>query len=539
MGTRGGQNRMSPVFMGSRSHFSMPEIFHGQSLHALFFSCNFAAEIYFNAMRSTKNIFFLLANMIFVACLLGCSQGHPYELKEMPDARSCYDKALLAFDADSIRLGEDLLHKAILLAEVEEDLHTLYLSQMQMAKSLSWSNTEAALDMARQALTTYQRHPDNERNYIILLDYVGTYAGQVAYNNDTSFDEALTYTRKAHALAEAMSDSTKQELVSQTLTSLANIYWAMEKYDEALVFARQGANCAPSNLLLGAQQVLARCLVSCDSLARAEEIYKQMEPGNDLQAAYIVESNLAKLALQRNDIEAAENTIDEAFGHAEDLYFNALKQKDEYYQTALQQEHENERLRYTSLLHRRTMWGVLFFILIAAIATYMVGRSRFQMMRQRRLADAWARKHEVDQRLHEAALQRKELEAQRLLVRQREATISFLKEFIYQRSEIIKKLGDNEDEHVIISDHDWLEVEQTLNSIDHDRFKRLREKYPDLREEDVQLCILTNLHLLNRTIGNIYGLTISAVQHRKLKLKKEIFGEDDPDVTLEQILDRI
>lgn len=525
--------------MGSRGHFLRQKFFHGQNLQALFFSRNFAAGFYFNAMRSTKTIYFLLASIMFVTCHISCSQGLPYKLKDMPDARTCYDRALQAFDADSIRLGEDLLHKAILLAEAEEDLHTLYLSQMQMAKSLSWSNTEAALDMAHQALATYQRHPDNERNHVILLDYIGTYAGQLAYNNDTSFDEALTYTRKAHALAEATTDSTRQELVSQTLTSLANIYWAMEKYDEALVYARQGADCAPSNLLLGAQQVLARCLVSCDSLTRAEEVYRQMEPGNDLQAAYIVESNLAKLALQRNDIETAENTIDEAFGHAEDLYFEALKQKGEYYQTALQQEHENERLRYTSLLHRRTMWAVLFFILIAAFATYMVGRSRFQMMKQRRLADAWTRKHEVDQHLHKATLQRKELEAQQQLVRQREGTISFLKEYIYQRSEIIKKLGDNEDEHVVISDHDWSEVEQTLNSIDNDRFKRLREKYPDLREEDVRLCMLTNLHQLNRTIGNIYGVTISAVQHRKLKLKKEIFGEEDPDVTLEQIIERI
>ena len=29
---------------------------------------------------------------------------------------------------------------------------------------------------------------------------------------------------------------------------------------------------------------------------------------------------------------------------------------------------------------------------------------------------------------------------------------------------------------------------------------------------------------------------ISAVQHRKLKLKKDVFGETNPDITLEQIL---
>ena len=38
---------------------------------------------------------------------------------------------------------------------------------------------------------------------------------------------------------------------------------------------------------------------------------------------------------------------------------------------------------------------------------------------------------------------------------------------------------------------------------------------------------------------NIDGLTISAVQHRKLKIKKEIFGEDDPEMTLEQVLESV
>ena len=49
-------------------------------------------------------------------------------------------------------------------------------------------------------------------------------------------------------------------------------------------------------------------------------------------------------------------------------------------------------------------------------------------------------------------------------------------------------------------------------------------------------CTLKRLGLSNRTIGNIYCITVSAVQHRKLKLKKGVFGETNPDITLEQIL---
>ena len=55
----------------------------------------------------------------------------------------------------------------------------------------------------------------------------------------------------------------------------------------------------------------------------------------------------------------------------------------------------------------------------------------------------------------------------------------------------------------------------------------------------MQLCILTRLRLTNRAIGNIYGVSISAVQHRKLRIKKDIFHEDDPDLPFEQVLNTL
>ena len=459
-------------------------------------------------------------------------------------AERCYEQALDAFNNDSVHTGEQLINEAITLARAQKDFHTLYLAQLKLAETLSWGNTEAALDMSKQALATYERHPDSERNHVIILDYICTYASQLAYNNDTPFDEALAYTQRAHALAVTLSDSLGNELLCETLTSLANIHWAMEDYPEALSFARQAEACAPENILQGTLQVLGRCLMSCDSLDEAEAVYRRMRPGDDLQAAYIVQSSLAKIALRRHDTETAEATIDEAFIHAEDLYFKALEQKDAYYQASLAQERENERLRYTSALHRRTLWGVLAVAVLLAIAAAFVVRARLRVIRQQRLADAWRRKHEVDERIHEARLHAQELRlreqesaAQREQLRQRDGTVAFLQNFILQRSEVIQKLEGSAQRHVALSQREWAEVEHTLDAIDGDRIARLRQQYPEMREEDVQLCILTRLRLTNRAIGNIFGVSISAVQHRKLKLKKEIFGQDDPEIPLDQVLE--
>jgi len=129
-----------------------------------------------------------------------------------------------------------------------------------------------------------------------------------------------------------------------------------------------------------------------------------------------------------------------------------------------------------------------------------------------------------------------EAEHQKMLLHQANEVVAFLQNFILERTEVMKKLNQNGDALITLSTHEWSEIERTLNAIDNNRFVHIREQYPNMQEDDIHLCILTRLGLSNRTIGNIYCITISAVQHRKLKLKKEIFGETNPDITLEQIL---
>lgn len=90
-----------------------------------------------------------------------------------------------------------------------------------------------------------------------------------------------------------------------------------------------------------------------------------------------------------------------------------------------------------------------------------------------------------------------------------------------------------------IGRREWNDVERTLNAIDRQRIALIRQMHPDMSDEDLQLCILIRLKLSNRAIGSIFCITISAVQHRKARIKKEVFGEQRPDVTLEQVLERL
>ena len=445
--------------------------------------------------------------------MMACSQES--EDRSQETGVRILEEAEAALANDSIRLGETLLRKAIQLSEASEDWHTYYIAYQRLAEALSQSNPEEALRLMKKALTVYEQHPDDERNYVMLLDYAGTYAAQVAFTTEGSFDEALDYINRAYGIAEK---SQMTDLMCQTLTSLANIAWAKEDYRQALDYAHQAESTATTDLRSATLQVLARSYLSLNMLDSAETVYRQIDPGNDVHLGYIVQSNLAKIALRRMGATQVEDSVDEAFDQIEDIYYKALEQKDQYYQETLRQEMENQQLEYRSKMYGRTLLIVIIASVIILLATVLALRYRIRLQEQEK------------RRLQE------ETEHQKTLLHQANEVVAFLQNFILERTEVLKKLNKGGDSLIYLSPHEWSEIERTLNAIDSNRFAKIREQYPTMQEDDIRLCILTRLGLSNRTIGNIYCITVSAVQHRKLKLKKDVFGETNPDITLEQIL---
>ena len=168
----------------------------------------------------------------------------------------------------------------------------------------------------------------------------------------------------------------------QTLTSLSNIAWAKEDYRQALHYAHQAKSVATADLLPSTLQVLARSYLSLNMLDSAETAYRQIEPGDNIHLAYIVQSNLVKIALRRLGATQVEDSVAEAFNQMEGFYYKALEQKDDYYQETLRQETENQQLEYRSKLYGRTLLVTIMASLIVIIALVLAVRYRMRAMRQ-------------------------------------------------------------------------------------------------------------------------------------------------------------
>jgi hypothetical protein len=322
----------------------------------------------------------------------------------------------------------------------------------------------------------------------------------------------------------------------QTLTSLANIAWAKDDYRQSLDYAHQAEAVATTDLRPGTLQVLARSYLSLNMLDSAETIYRQIDPGEDVHLAYIVQSNLAKIALRRMGATKVEDDIDDAFEQIESFYYKALEQKDQYYQETLRQEMENQQLDYRSKMYGRTLLITIIASLFVILAILLAVWYRMRAQRQEREFEQSKLENELLMQEQEKRQLQQDAAHQKAQLHQANEVVAFLQNYILERTEIIKKLNQSGDSLIILKPHEWSEIERTLNAIDNNRFAHIREQYPEMQEDDIRLCILTRLGISNRTIGNIYCITISAVQHRKLKLKKDVFGESNPDITLEQIL---
>ena len=483
----------------------------------------------------TRSLYIFIISVLVAAC--------SERQQNSQTAVRCLAEAEAALASDSIHQGATLLRKTIQLSEATKDWHTNYIAYQRLAEALSQSNPKEALRLMKKALAAYEQHPDDERNYVILLDYAGTYAAQVAFIIDeetnyesgtTNYDEALDYIHRAYDIAEK---GQMKDLICQTLTSLANISWAKEDYLQAIDYARRALTTEDAEgTEAGTLQVLARCYLSLNMLDSAETIYRQIKPGDDVHLAYIVHSNLAKIALRRLGATQVEDSVDEAFDQIEDFYYKALEQKDQYYQATLRQEIENQQLVYRSQLYARTLLIVIIASAVILLVVVLALRYRIRMLRQQRTYEQKKLENELLVQKQEKRRLQEDAEHQKTLLHQANEVVTFLKGFILERTEVLKKLNQSGDSLITLSQHEWSEIERTLNAIDGNRFAKIREQHPTMQEDDIRLCILTRLGLSNRTIGNIYCITVSAVQHRKLKLKKDVFGVISPDVTLEQIL---
>lgn len=179
-------------------------------------------------------------------------------------------------------------------------------------------------------------------------------------------------------------------------------------------------------------------------------------------------------------------------------------------------------VKKSALTQRYLMLAIIVILLLSLLFLAFLFRNWHLKTRQQ---------HETEQNAHQREAH--EL-AERL--RQKDTVIAMLRGHIMDKSEILDMLETKANKRTIINARNWREIEMTLDTADGNFVSRLRAEHPQFSEDDIRLCMLTRLQLSNTALSAIYVISVSAVQHRKQKLKKEGFGVTDPTITFDQII---
>lgn len=182
----------------------------------------------------------------------------------------------------------------------------------------------------------------------------------------------------------------------------------------------------------------------------------------------------------------------------------------------------------TAVLQKRLLVAVIIILILVVLLSVVL----LQQMRRKHRAE---RQREAEQRREEQRKTEEEKQRAESMLRQKDTMIATLRGHLIDKSEIMEMLEPKTGKRTLITARNWREIEMTLDAADN-FVSRLRSEHPDFSEDDIRLCMLTRLRLSNTALSAIYVISVSAVQHRKQKLKKEGFGVTDPTITLDQLI---
>ena len=220
--------------------------------------------------------------------------------------------------------------------------------------------------------------------------------------------------------------------------------------------------------------------------------------------------------------EAQQEHHEDSTNHWRPSYESETKQEEQNFSVNRDTYLAPGYVKKSAMLQRRLMTAVIVVLVLAVLVLLLVFRNWLVSVRRR---------HEAEQVAHQ---RESEQLAERL--RQKDAMIAMLRGHIMDKSEILDMLEPTAGKRTVINARNWREIEMTLDTMDGGFVSRLRAQHPQFSEEDIRLCMLTRLRLSNTALSAIYVISVSAVQHRKQKLKKEGFGVTDPSMTLDQLI---
>lgn len=437
-------------------------------------------------------------------------------------AQSCYYLALYADTHHNTKQAEDLYREAIKYSEKAEDWRINYLAKNRLGIILYHSNAKEGIRLQTEALEAYKKCNDLPSNYInILITLSNRY--MASGESDKAFE----------CINEAYDVAVKEKLDAKKYDCMryaSVLYFLSGNYQKSLELAKEGMGEVNRFTNSSANFILAISYMAQDSLEQAREAFLNIRSADKLENVAVYQ-NLCKIAIMQNDTASARVFADSIVFVTNKVVHNIQKAKDDYYHDVIQREHHEEKLSHQKWMLITWLMVILLFLIFFVFYHRRTNRLRRQ-------AYLMKRKHEIETHNLYVMEQQRQHENDQKLIHQKSITLALLqKYFIAHVSQVKANLIDKED--IRLTNETWQEIEDLLDASENNFVKKLRQQHKDFEEDDIRMCILTRMKVKNKVLADIFHISVDAIKKRKSTLKKNGFGVDDPNVTLEQIIEGI
>lgn len=425
------------------------------------------------------------------------------------------------------------LESAITVSRAAKEYNTTCLALERLSKIKVMTSPAEALGLAREALELYLDQQDvniynkvyYKLNYGVSLMYVG------------QLSQALKECKQALDIAFMANDSL---LISESCQDISCIQNEMCNTDSSLHYAKLACKYNPqANPSLF--HALASAYIVSDSLDAARHI---LETKLSMQKSeferYVYYSKLHLIAIKELDYDKAVVFSDSIETIMESMYAKELDNKDKYYLEKLQSEKDRMYAESELANHKKILSYFIITAIVATFFTIVFFRVRKNNARQKL-------QHEIklaeERQVHEREIMQLEFEMKEKLheekIRHKEQQITMMRNYVLKKVDVAEKIAslqDSDKKHALLTDSDWEEISDFLNSVEDMFVVRLRESFPLLSTKDIQLMMLLRLGVSTKTLASIFCIAENSIK-QKLFLYKEKVSIQHENLSLRSFIE--
>ena len=440
------------------------------------------------------------------------------------DGLSQYYMGKYYFLNDSTTECEECFQNVVNNAKKRGDIDLQCLALEKLSRSIVLSNKRLSVIYAKKAVDLYS----NQKNAKIanLILYMLNLAN--CYILDNQKDSSFFYLRQSQQYLNRISDNSMPKYVYH---SLSRAFYYFNEKDSALFYSRKAID-ETSDIKL--MVFYSCCLEECDSLESAERLLRICSAESNDKLKYSSYMELCKLSCKRINDKQLSTDIDSLERFADKYMLDLYSQKGKYFEENINQGRQLERQENAVMVRN----GVILFIIVTVL---LLAALVYVYLSKRKTLHAQEVRHIQEHYEMELESQRKEKEylerEHKLLLESKNKQIALLKNGLFERLELAKKIKDAKGQscHVVINDNDWNQLHSLLEGGEEYFVSKLKERYPSLSNDEIQMCMLIRIGLSNEDMANIYCITINSMK-RKLYSFKEKMGITDKDQSVRNVI---